>query len=43
MSVEEHKKPVFRELQADDHDPEITEISSLCFNCGKDVAAILLH
>nr|SVE73578.1 EOG090X06TU [Daphnia atkinsoni] len=35
MSTEDHKKPVFRELQADDEDPEITEISSLCFNCGE--------
>nr|SVE80747.1 EOG090X06TU [Daphnia magna] len=42
MSAEEHKKPVFRELQADDHDPEITEISSLCFNCGKDGMTKLL-
>jgi len=37
MSTEAINKPVFRDLQADDADPEITEISSLCFNCGEDV------
>jgi hypothetical protein len=37
MSTEATNKPVFRDLQADDADPEITEISSLCFNCGEDV------
>ena len=30
-------KPVFRELQADDPEPETTEIESLCVNCGENV------
>nr|CAG4637037.1 EOG090X06TU [Ceriodaphnia reticulata]SVE72958.1 EOG090X06TU [Ceriodaphnia reticulata] len=34
--------PVFRDLQADDPDPETTEISSLCFNCGQDGVTKLL-
>nr|SVE76406.1 EOG090X06TU [Daphnia longispina] len=42
MSTEAINKPVFRDLQADDADPEITEISSLCFNCGEDGMTRLL-
>ena len=42
MSTEAINKPVFRDLQADDADPEITEISSLCFNCGEDVNFCIL-
>ena len=42
MSTEVINKPVFRDLQADDADPEITEISSLCFNCGEDVNLSIL-
>nr|SVE74204.1 EOG090X06TU [Daphnia barbata] len=42
MTTEESKKPIFRELQADDADPEITEISSLCFNCGEEGMTKLL-
>lgn len=29
-------KPIFRNLAADDPDPEATEIESLCINCGED-------
>jgi hypothetical protein len=43
MSTEAINKPVFRDLQADDADPEITEISSLCFNCGEDVNFCILE
>nr|CAG4634805.1 EOG090X06TU [Alona affinis] len=35
-------KPVFRDLNADDPEPETTEISSLCFNCGEDGMTRLL-
>ena len=34
-------KPVFRELQADDPEPETTEIESLCVNCGENVRKII--
>ena len=37
MNSENSNKPVFRELHADDPDPETTEITSLCFNCGENV------
>lgn len=30
-------KPLFRNLMADDPEPEATEIESLCVNCGKNV------
>lgn len=36
MSVEmttEIKQPLFRDITADEEEPEITEIESLCFNC----------
>nr|SVE75146.1 EOG090X06TU [Daphnia dolichocephala] len=42
MSTEKMKKPIFREFQADDTGPEITEISSLCFNCGEEGMTKLL-
>jgi hypothetical protein len=29
--------PVFRDLTADDPEPETTEIESLCMNCGENV------
>lgn len=29
-------KPLFRDIAADDDDPEITEIESLCFNCEEN-------
>lgn len=32
-------KPVFRELDADDPEPETTEIESLCMNCGENVSS----
>ena len=30
-------KPLFRDIQADDDDPEITEIESLCMRCESQV------
>ncbi|XP_026478684.1 zinc finger protein ZPR1-like [Ctenocephalides felis] len=35
-------KPLFKPLNADDIEPEITEISSLCMNCHKDGTTRLL-
>lgn len=32
------KKPIFRDLTADDPEPEATEIESLCVNCMKNVS-----
>jgi hypothetical protein len=29
--------PIFRNLTADDPEPETTEIESLCMNCGENV------
>jgi hypothetical protein len=29
--------PIFRDLTADDPEPEITEIESLCMNCSENV------
>jgi hypothetical protein len=29
--------PIFRDLTSDDSEPEITEIESLCMNCGENV------
>lgn len=43
MSSETEHKPIFRDLQADDPDPETTEISSLCFNCGEEVSVQLIQ
>ncbi|XP_052803035.1 zinc finger protein ZPR1-like [Mya arenaria] len=31
----EHKKPLFRNINAEEDDPEVTEIESLCVNCEK--------
>lgn len=31
------KKPLFRDIDGDDPDPEATVIESLCLNCGEDV------
>lgn len=31
-------KPLFKNLNADDPDPETTEIESLCLNCGENVS-----
>nr|CAG4646285.1 EOG090X06TU [Macrothrix elegans] len=42
MSAEASAKPLFRDLQADDPDPETTEISSMCMNCGEDGITRLL-
>ncbi|XP_012254902.2 zinc finger protein ZPR1 isoform X1 [Athalia rosae] len=35
-------QPIFRELVADDPDPETTEIESLCMNCGENGATRIL-
>nr|CAG4649358.1 EOG090X06TU [Scapholeberis mucronata]SVE93639.1 EOG090X06TU [Scapholeberis mucronata] len=42
MSSDASNKPVFRELSADDPDPETTEITSLCFSCGENGLTKLL-
>lgn len=34
-------KPLFRDLNAEDLDPETSEIESLCLNCEKNVSTIL--
>ncbi|XP_060808184.1 zinc finger protein ZPR1 [Amyelois transitella] len=36
------QKPVFRDLSADDPDPEVTEIESLCMNCHANGTTRLL-
>nr|CAG4651850.1 EOG090X06TU [Triops cancriformis] len=38
----EVKKPVFRDLTAEDEEPETTEIESLCLNCGENGMTRLL-
>ena len=38
----EKSTPIFRNLTADDPDPETTEIESLCMNCGENVRCKLL-
>jgi zinc finger protein len=35
-------KAIFREIDADDPDPESTEIESLCMNCGENVSFYLI-
>lgn len=35
--VEASKKPLFRDITADEDEPEITEIESLCVNCEEQV------
>ena len=37
-SVESKERPIFRELTADDDNPEVTEIESLCMTCGNNVS-----
>ena len=32
--------PIFRDLIADDPEPEATEIESLCMNCGENVCEV---
>jgi hypothetical protein len=32
--------PIFRDLTADDQEPETTEIESLCMNCGENVCEV---
>lgn len=34
-------KPLFRDLDAEDVDPETSEIESLCLNCGENVSISL--
>lgn len=36
--IDNSSKPIFRNLAADDPDPETTEIDSLCLNCGENVS-----
>ena len=36
-SSETLTKPLFRDITADDYDPEITEIESLCMKCEEQV------
>lgn len=44
MSEEHQKpKPLFKNLNADDPEPETTEIESLCLNCGENVSFYLLY
>ena len=38
---EENNKALFREIDADDDDPEVTEIESLCINCQEQVVIAL--
>ena len=38
QGVTDKTKPIFRELNADDPEPEATVIESLCMNCGKNVS-----
>lgn len=35
---ESKNTPIFRDLQADDPEPETTVIESLCMNCGDNVS-----
>lgn len=35
-------KPLFRDLDAEDVDPETSEIESLCLNCGENVSTVFL-
>jgi len=37
QSENEKAKSIFCELSVNDLEPEITEIESLCFECGKNV------
>ena len=37
MSGTEDNRPLFRDINADDADPEVTEIESLCVNCEEQV------
>lgn len=37
QNIEEKTKPIFRNLTADDPEPETTEIESLCMNCEQNV------
>ncbi|CAL7939150.1 unnamed protein product [Xylocopa violacea] len=39
---DEKPKPIFRDLKADDSEPETTEIESLCVNCAKNGVTRLL-
>lgn len=42
-SKEVDQKPVFRDLTAEDSDPEVTEMESLCINCyGNGITRLLL-
>lgn len=41
--MSENNTPIFRELNADDPDPEATEIESLCMNCHSNVSKIKIQ
>lgn len=34
-------QPLFRDITAEDYDPEITELDSLCVNCEEQVSSVL--
>lgn len=40
MAENEEKKPIFRDLAADD-EPQTTEIESLCMNCNENVSKLV--
>ncbi|XP_043785071.1 zinc finger protein ZPR1 [Apis laboriosa] len=42
QNIEEKTKPIFRNLTADDPEPETTEIESLCMNCEQNGVTRLL-
>lgn len=37
------KKPLFRDLDPEDKEPESTEIESLCVNCGSNVSQLFIN
>lgn len=37
MTTESQNKSMFRDINADDDDPEVTEIESICMNCEEQV------
>lgn len=42
MSETALNKPLFRDINADDDDPEITEMESLCMHCHESVSLVVL-
>jgi len=39
--AETQNQPLFRDINADDPDPETTEIESLCISCGENVRYVI--